>query len=1189
MKIKNMACTAALLLASLSAAKAAITLTAWNFDNLAIGANSSPAPSTGFGTASALGMGNSYNASPSTSNPDIQVLAGSSGGSPNCWQITGIQTGGNGWSTNAPIGSQGAQFAGSTVGYYKIKVSFDVNATAAAEANLQVQYTTDGHFWFNATNIILGGAGTLVQNSLSTNSIIGTYIVLASGWNNSITVDLSGISGVDNNSKFAVRMVNASTSTDCTNAAGVAFDETTTTGNWSFDNTVITGVSIDTITEWTFESESLTKSTVVSNPVAEFGTGLAKPIGFSNTYPLADGNTFSVSAADVTQQGGSSVSSSVNCWRVRGNGGNGGNGWSYNAPIGTQGAEFDVSTVNYNDVVFSFDLYFTTQAEAKMFVEYTTDGWTHTNIANNLFYAANPTFIQTNTDVTDVNTVMGTYFFETTGQNFYNNLVVDFTGVPGVANNPNFGIRVVNAATGTADCVNYTGGTYNNASGNCRFDNVTFGGTYTGSLAPVLTYDAGATVDRTFTNTFTDDATWRSKIGAIYVNGALLPKAAYSTAAGKLIFNPANSTNILGVSGVDSIVIYATNYSNAKVTQPVAAGVAVKLALITQASGPSASGGTLIANPVLAVVDKYGNSTTNPYANVSVSAAAAGASGWTLGGSTNQASVKGVISFSNLTATVNGSTAVSGAAIAFYVTGYTNTTSHSSATNFNSATFSIGAPSVLFTPGNLAILQLDTANLNTTFSIIEVNPNVAGQTKPANIIPISATGTNALRESNSGSCGKLSLSSDGTLITFAAFADDDAATPDETFNLHRGVGTLNFTNLFTEPATYVSTSLGGSQARSCTTVDNINYIIDDKAFLYLAGPGITPSAFDLLNNVVVRAFGQKVYVETQKTTALSPIPTLYGVDVSDPGNPTYDVSVGNGLGTDPVANDFYLISTNGGSTYDVLYVLDGQSSSLGVINKFLYENGSWVYGSSITNNNGGDSLFATTNNSGGVNLFYTTGPGTGNSVVRLTDAVAWSTNLTITASNVIYTASASTIVKGLTFTPLTNGATQLLPSPTLIPQTGALLGSPATVALSPEDAIWRTAITNVTVNGTPLAPGAYSTAAGQLILAAPSVSAGLNTIVVQAAGYSPNSTIQPVGFGPVLVGGTQLIGGKLKFNFTNATGLSYSILSTNIVTAPVPTWPVVGTPVEGPAGIYGFTNATPATNAVQFYLLRQNN
>ena len=1283
----------ALLLAFLPVAKATTILTAWTFDNLAIATNGSPQPSTGFGTASALGMG-------SGSNPDVQSLAGSSSGGANSWRIRATGAG-NGWSTNAPIGTQGARFGGSSLGYYRVKVSFDVYATPDAEANLQVQYTTEGSIWYNITNVTSAGSGVIHNNSNTNNStVIGSYISLASGWNNQITVDLSGISGVDNNPNFAIRMVNASTGTNCLDTTGAEYNNTS--GNCTFDNVVIQGVSMDTVTEWTFESYGTTA--FVPHPVPEFGSGTAKALGFDTTFNFSDGTVGSTNKPDTLVQGGSSTPSGTICWRVRGQGP--GNGWYRQSGIGTQGAEFDVSTVNYNDVVICFDLYFTTQAEAKMCVLYTTNNWATTNSASTLAYGANPTFIQTNS-VSNLDyspdTVTGTYFYQTTGQNWYNNMIVDFTGVPGVANNPNFGFRIVNAAQ-NGDCVAFNGGSYNNSSGNCRYDNVTVGGSFNGSVPPVLAYDPNASVDRPFTNTFADDATWRSKIISIYVNGSVLTNSAYTTnTPGMIIFTPSKS-GLLQLSGVENIVINAAGYSSAKVTQPLAAGVATKLA-ITQPAAPSASGGTLVANPVLSITDQYGNGTTNPYPNVSITAAVGGAGGWTLGGSTNQVAVNGVAAFTNLSATGNGSSAVSGAVIAFTINGYTNTANGSTVTNFNSTSFNIGAPPVPFTRGNLAVLQIDTTANNTTFSMIEVKPSAANQTSPVNIVPISATGTNALRQSSAGSTGRLALSDDGTLLCFAAFADGSAATSDETFILDRAVGTLNYTNLFTSPARYTSISLGGSQARACVTVDDVNWIIDDKGGLYYGSGFIPYPNINALNNVVVKSFGGTAYAETQKTANGSPIPVVYALA---PGNPP--VPVPNNLGTDPVATDFYMISTNGGTTYDVLYILDQVSSSLGIITKYSWVPDSsqisgyaWTNNASFTNATGADALFATTNGSGGVYLFFTTGGGgtAGNSIVRITDASGWNQPMNIISSNVIYKASATTSIKGLTFVPQpTSYPAELTPPPILTAQTGAKVSGSFSVTNTPDDPTWRSVITGITVNGSPLPAAAYNTNQPSKIVFDPSQSAllqstGSKTIVISAKGYSTNSIAQTLTFGPASqlvittqpkapvgsggaltnqpvvkvedqygnvvtnssasitaaavqgtwtlggtatmtavlgaaaftnltafstnavasatisftssglagatsspgfvipapiksnLGGVILHGGKFVFSFTNATGLSFSVLATNNLTAPTTNWPVVGQAIESPAGSgnYQFTNS-PATNLL-FYILRQ--
>src|SRR5947207_754199 len=129
-------------------AQAQTTLTAWSFDNLATGANSSPQPSTGFGSAGALGLGSSYNNTNSVSNTNI-------------------------------------------------------------------------------------------------NTVIGSYVILtnngATGWNNQITADLTGISGADNNPSFAVRIVNASSGTNCVDTTGAIYNNAS--GSWTFDNVIIQGTS----------------------------------------------------------------------------------------------------------------------------------------------------------------------------------------------------------------------------------------------------------------------------------------------------------------------------------------------------------------------------------------------------------------------------------------------------------------------------------------------------------------------------------------------------------------------------------------------------------------------------------------------------------------------------------------------------------------------------------------------------------------------------------------------------------------------------------------------------------------------------------------------------------------------------------------------------------------------------------
>jgi len=1206
MKITKIACVAALVVVSLSV-KAQTTISAWNFDNDSLGYSASPANSSGFGTASAVGLGNG------SSTPAIVSQSGSSSGAPNSWQFSA--TGGaGGWSTTAAVGAQGAQFAASTVGNYQIQVSFDVYATANAEADLQVQYTTEGTIWHNATIASVGSGATIEDNIATTNDlVVGSYVKLASGWNNQITANLSGISMVDDAPNFAIRIVNASTGTNCLDTTGTLYNNSNATANWTLDNVVISGVAYNVVVDWPFDNLG-TKTKPINNPAPAIANNpaTAAMIGFnlSTNVEFANGVFGSTNFGDITANGvpfSSTGSSGQDVWRLRGQ--NPGNGWISTQPIGSQGAEFDVSTVNYTNIILTFDLYETSQGESKMCVLYTTNSWTTTNVANNLSYGLNPTLIATNTS--SPNTVTGTYFNNTYGSIFFNYMVVDFTGDPTVAGNPNFKFRIVNAATGN-DCVNYLGQPYNNSSGNARVDNIEVSGQFTGSYPPAVTAATGATVDNKFTNTFASTPSWTTNISAIYVNGVLVTNTGAN--AGVVItstsfgFNPAKAT-VLQTSGVDQILVVATNFATATYNQFIGTGRAVNL-VVQQPAAPSASGGTLTVNPFIGVTDQYNNGTTTPYSNLAVTASVGNSPAtWVLGGSTSQSTVNGYCTFTDLTATILGSTPITNAFITFTVTGYTNSSTHLTTTNFNSSVFTIGAPPVPFTRGNLAAIQVDTLGNNTTFSIIELQPSTLNQTTPLNIVPISATGTNALRFSPAGSMGKLALSDDGTFLVFNAFQDGSSATADETFNLNRAVGTLNYTNKFTSPVSYVSTSFGGSQARAACSPDNQNFLIDDKGGLY-----INSSLVYEQNNISVRSFGGESWVLTAKV-ATPPTPSMFEfANALNP--PTIDWNPADGFDgvvvnantnppPDSVAQDFYMVntSTNYPFTNAVAYICDqsgGPGATNGIINKWILMNDgiTWSNLGSWYNLDNCDTLFAATNGSGGVYLYYANGSGGagGNQLIRLTD-LSLAGPIDIVSTNVIYTASANTSIEGITFVPQqTPNETELTPPPVLVSQS-AEAGSTFPITMASDDSTWRANITSIKVNGTTLSTSAYSTTTvGEIVfngsLSSLLQSPGIDTIVINATGYSPATVIQtlnvsspfPVGAISVAASGST---NSVSLGFTNASGLSFSVLGTNNITAPVGTWPVIGHAVESPVGSGDYVFTASSTNGVQYFILRQ--
>ena len=1146
MKLKNIASIAALLLATLTAAQAQTnTLVGWSFDNLALGANSSPAAAINTGTVSAVGL----------STATVVAQPGSSTGSvvgTNAWEV------GGGWNTNNAIGSQGVKFTANSVGYYQVQVSFDIYAATNAEALLQVQYSPNGNAWFNANIVSAGSLGRLATNTITTNSIvIGTYLILTNNggtaaWNNGVTVNLSGVSWADNNPNFAIRIVNAAKGTNCVDTTGARYASNAGIGDWTFDNVVIQGVPFDAAAVWTFEGLGILS---INNPPPAISntTATATCFGFNVTNTLmgshSSGKDAATNAADILANGApysSTGSAGQNVWRLRGAPGN---GWLSVLPIGSQGAEFDVDTTGYTNMLLSFDIEFTAQSEAKMCVEYTTDSWATTNVANSLAYALDPAYIMTNTvaftspglnlagnATYSANTVNGTLLFNTFGAIFFNNVVVDLTGVPNVANNPHFAFRIVNAATG-ADCVNGIYGPYNNTSGNCRVDNIAVNGKYTGSIAPTVTAQSSpaATVDHPFTNTFPFNPDWSSKIYNIIVNGLTLPPASYAVTSSNIIYTPSLGGSALTLAGTDYITIYATNYTSAKVTQVVGPGAFVGLNIV-QPAGPSASGGTLTVNPSFTCVDQFTNPTALTYPGMQVVATVSNSPAtWVLGGSVTQAIFNGVCTFSNLTATLIGSTAISNAAITF-------TVASGPITATNSTSFIIGKPPVPFTPGNLAIIQSDISGANSTLSLIEVKPSVAGQTSPVNIVPITATGTNALRIANAGSGGHLALSDDGTKLVFPGYTDDNSATPDETFNQNRGVGTLDYTNAYVLQGRYVSSSYGGSQARAACSPDNSHYLIDDKGGLYIAPSGTYYNLYNQ-NNISTKSFGGVCWVATAKTTPASPTASVFifsdninangvGLDyVSDPnspGAPNPD-SVFNVGHTTPAADsftqDFYMVSTNG-NDYSILYVLDASvTSGVGAITKYkmsgtIDTDFTWVQqGSALSLADNGVHLFATTNGSGGVYLFFVNGK---NQVIRLTDQAAGGP-LTIVASNKIYTATSGNI-QGLAFVPqATAYATELMPPPLLTAQATAFL-SATTFTITNNtlyDATnWLANVTGISVNGTVLTTGFKTSTIGQIVFtnATPGFVQGPNTIVFAATGYSTNTITQ------ILVGpATQLV------------------------------------------------------------------
>jgi hypothetical protein len=227
-------------------------ITQWSFPNTASLTNSPP-PSTGSGTASALGMTNNYtytgakggsvtgavNTDDILSSPSAAVAAFSEG----TWRIRG-QNPGNGWNLSAPQYSQGAEFDVSTVGFKNVMASFDWFSTNQGVRNLQEQYTIDGSNWININPLLAAVPNDFNQAATINGSTMKPNVI-----------DLSSIAGAGNNPNFGIRLVSAfdpnytgpgapTYSGATLNADGSSAIYNNNSGNWRFDNITISGTAI---------------------------------------------------------------------------------------------------------------------------------------------------------------------------------------------------------------------------------------------------------------------------------------------------------------------------------------------------------------------------------------------------------------------------------------------------------------------------------------------------------------------------------------------------------------------------------------------------------------------------------------------------------------------------------------------------------------------------------------------------------------------------------------------------------------------------------------------------------------------------------------------------------------------------------------------------------------------------------
>jgi PEP-CTERM motif len=217
MMMKNALILTALLVAGNANAD---VLTQWNFNSVPVDGSTSTGslvPSIGSGGVSTLNVTPSF------------ASGSANGGSSDPATVDDTGLGITGFAAQGADNKlRGLQFNVSTLGFEDIVISYDLRHSNTSSRYEQFQYSLDGTS-FTDFALFDGNAGDT--------------------WFNNRTVDLSSITGADNNASFAFRVVSAFAPSTSQYAASNITSNYATTGTWRFDMATVSGTAIAPIPE----------------------------------------------------------------------------------------------------------------------------------------------------------------------------------------------------------------------------------------------------------------------------------------------------------------------------------------------------------------------------------------------------------------------------------------------------------------------------------------------------------------------------------------------------------------------------------------------------------------------------------------------------------------------------------------------------------------------------------------------------------------------------------------------------------------------------------------------------------------------------------------------------------------------------------------------------------------------------
>jgi hypothetical protein len=257
------------------------TIALWNYDGIT-GTPATPTANVGSGTS--LKIGSFVVASAATGmDPLLNDGCGSQNGlNPGAWAFTATPG-----LTNE---SSGVQYNASTVGYSNIVFTWDQRSSNTAVNTVRLQYTLDGTTWTNFTMTVNNTTFCLgeLNDGRFQNSTAEAY--------RRISVNLSAISGANNNANFGVRILAAHYQTSGAFRTTAVPTNVATGGTMRFDN-----VSFKTQAANVIPSVSIAAASNVAKYAENIGLANV-PITVSNANSTEINLTFGLSVySDATE------------------------------------------------------------------------------------------------------------------------------------------------------------------------------------------------------------------------------------------------------------------------------------------------------------------------------------------------------------------------------------------------------------------------------------------------------------------------------------------------------------------------------------------------------------------------------------------------------------------------------------------------------------------------------------------------------------------------------------------------------------------------------------------------------------------------------------------------------------------------------------------------------------------------